>query len=346
MKKILLLFILLSFTTIPVNAAEFTAPIPPEEALEYMPENTESFSDGLWFVIRSGIRAVQPSLVEACGVCLCVIAINLLAGIASNFTDSGKRITSLVAAVSCGVVLFRATGSLLHLGTETVSELNNYGKLLLPVMTAALAAQGGISSSAMLYAGSAAFMAILTTAITKLLVPLVCIYLCLCIADSALENETLKSLKSSVKWIITWSLKIILYIFTGYIAISGIVSGTTDAAALKAAKLTISGAVPVVGSILSDASEAVLVSAGLMKNSVGIYGLLAVISLWIGPFLQIGVHYLLLKLTGGVCAVFGTKQSSALAKDFAGGMGFILAMTAAICVMIMISTICFMKGVG
>jgi len=104
--------------------------------------------------------------------------------------------------------------------------------------------------------------------------------------------------------------------------------------------------VPVVGGILSDASEAVLVSAGLMKNSVGIYGLLAVIALWIGPFLQIGVQYLLLKLTGGICEGFGTKETSGLVQAFASAMGFVLAMTGAICVMILVSTVCFMRGVG
>ena len=75
-------------------------------------------------------------------------------------------------------------------------------------------------------------------------------------------------------------MKIVLYAFTGYIGFTGVVSGTTDAMAMKAAKLTISGAVPVVGGILSDASEAVLVSAGIMKNAAGVYGILAVLAIF------------------------------------------------------------------
>ena len=109
------------------------------------------------------------------------------------------------------------------------------------------------------------------------------------------DEEILKKLCGFVKWLSVWILKMILYVFTGYIGITGVVSGPTDAAALKAAKLTISGFVPIVGGILSDASEAVLVSAGVVKNAAGIYGILAIGAVCLGPFLKIGLHYLMLK---------------------------------------------------
>ena len=70
------------------------------------------------------------------------------------------------------------------------------------------------------------------------------------------------------------------------------------------------------------------------------------IALWIGPFVQIGVQYLMLKITAGVTEMFGPKQMAGLVKDFSTAMGLILAMTGAVCLMFLISTICFMKGVS
>jgi stage III sporulation protein AE len=151
-------------------------------------------------------------------------------------------------------------------------------------------------------------------------------------------------MKDFVKWLMTWGLKVILYVFTGYMGITRVITGTADAAAIKAAKLTISGVVPVVGGILSDASEAVVLSAGVMKNAVGIYGLLAVIAIWITPFLQIGIQYLLLKATAALSETFGVKRCSDLIGRFAAAMGLLLAMTATVCFLLLISTICFMKG--
>ena len=120
---------------------------------------------------------------------------------------------------------------------------------------------------------------------------------------------------------------------------------TADAAALKAAKLTISGAVPVVGGILSDASEAILVSASLAKNAAGIYGLLAFISIAVLPFVKIGIHYLLLKVTTATCGIFGIKSLTNLLKDYASAMGLLLGMTGAVSLLMMISTVCFMRGI-
>ena len=128
--------------------------------------------------------------------------------------------------------------------------------------------------------------------------------------------------------------------------ITGVIAGSADAATLKATKLTISGMVPVVGGILADASESVLVGAGLMKNAAGVYGLLAILSVCIGPFLKIGVQYLLLKLTAAICSVFDVKNSSKLVQDFSGTMGLLLGMTGSVCLLMMISIICFLKGVG
>ena len=128
--------------------------------------------------------------------------------------------------------------------------------------------------------------------------------------------------------------------------ITGVISGTTDAATLKAAKLTISGVVPVVGGILSDASEAVLVSAGLVRNAAGIYGIFAILAIFLTPFLRIGCHYLLLKLTGTLCAVFGVKRCTDLIGDFTTAMGLLLAMTGSVCLLQLISTVCFLRGVG
>ena len=129
-------------------------------------------------------------------------------------------------------------------------------------------------------------------------------------------------------------------------SITGVVSGTTDAAALKATKVTISSVVPVVGSILSDASESVLVSMGILKNAAGVYGILAVLAVAAGPFLSVGVQYLLLKLSAAICGLFGNKEISGMVGDFSTAMGLLLAMVASGCLMVLISTVCFLKGLG
>lgn len=346
MRKFVLLLSVLLVMAVPVDAMEFTAPDAPMEAQKYMPDETENFSDGLRYVIRAALQVMQPSIMEAAGICISLIAASVLTGLMCEISGSRKSVIQLAGTAAAGVILFRPANSLIQLGAETVIQISQYGKLLLPVMTGALAAQGAVTKSGALYAATAFFDAFLASSVSKLLIPLVYIFLCVGVGCNLFEQSLLKEMKNCIKWLLTWGLKTILYVFTGYISITGVVGGATDATMLKATKLTISGMVPVVGNILADASEAVLVSAGVMKSAVGVYGLLAVIALWIGPFLQIGIQYLMLKLTCGICSILGTKQMAELVKDFSSAMGLVLAMTGTVCLIFLISTICFMKGVS
>ena len=337
--------ILLTVAT-PVSAAEWTAPTVPDSGAQWMPDNTESFTDGFLELLGEVLPKIQPSAAEALLTCAQLLAVVLLISVLRNLHGSVSQAADLAGAAAIGLLLLRSSNSLIALGIDTVRELSDYGMLLLPVMTSALAAGGGTTAASALYLGTSFFVSLLSAAVSGLLSPLIYIFLALAVGNSALGSDILKQLRDLIKWLITWSLKTMLYIFTGYMGITGVVSGRTDAAALKAAKLTISGVVPVVGNILSDASEAVLVGADIVRSGIGVYGLLAILSVWIGPFLQIGLQYLLLKLTGGICGIFGSKNALGLLQDFTAAMGILLAMTGTVCLMLLISTVCFMKGVG
>lgn len=343
----IVLLILLVFTfALPVSAAQITAPQVPESGEALMPDVSESFGEGLWYIVRDAVSTIRPDLKEAAKLCSGIIGIVLLISVVHTIPGITGKAVNLTGTVAIGTLLFGSTNSMIALGVDTIRELNSYGKLLLPVMTSALAAQGGITGSAALYAGTAVFDAVLGSLINNLLIPMVYLFLVLSTANSAVGEDILKKMADFMKWLMVWSLKTVLYVFTGYMGITGVVSGTTDAATLKAAKITISGVVPVVGGILSDASEAVLVSAGVVKNAAGIYGIFAIIALFILPFLRIGCHYLLLKGTAAVCGIFGIKQTTDLIGSFSTAMGLLLAMTGSVCMLLLISSVCFLKGVG
>ena len=54
----------------------------------------------------------------------------------------------------------------------------------------------------------------------------------------------------------------------------------------------------------------------------------------------------MLKITAALCGVFGVKEASDLIGDFSGAMGLLLGMTGTVCLLLLISTVCFMKGMA
>lgn len=346
MRKCLILLSFLLSMTIPTYALEIEAPQVTGNAAKVMPENTESFAEAVGELLRSVLMKLRPDLQDAVRISLSLTASVMLISLLESCTGGAKRSTELAGAIAVASVLLGSTNSMLGLASRTVKEISEYGKLLFPVMTAAMAAQGGVTSSAALYAGTAAFDMILTSLIAELFLPLVYLFLVMAAAHSALGEDLLKRFRDMLKGFVSWCLKMLLTIYTTYMSITGVVSGTTDAATLKAARVTISSFVPVVGGILSDASEAVLVSAGVMKNAAGIYGIVALLAIFLEPFMRIGIHYLILKATAAVCSVFGARGMNELIDSFAAAMGLLLGMTGAVCLMMLISVVCFLKGVG
>ena len=128
--------------------------------------------------------------------------------------------------------------------------------------------------------------------------------------------------------------------------ITGVISGTVDAAALKAAKIAVSGGVPVIGKVVSESSDTILLSAGVVKNAVGVYGMLVIMAMWLIPFIRIGTQYVLLKITGGISSLYADKHSVAVVQHISSVMGYILAITSTVCLLMLISIVCFLKGMS
>ena len=146
MRKAVILIVLIALIAVPVQALDITAPEVPNSAADLMPDSPETFAEGLWELIKEVTAKVQPELTEAAGCCLSLFCATLLTSVFQSISGGrGKKAAELVCTLWIAVTLLQPTRSLVNLGANTITEMTQYGKLLLPVMTAALAAQGGIT---------------------------------------------------------------------------------------------------------------------------------------------------------------------------------------------------------
>lgn len=343
----MMLILILGLLVVPVRAVSLETPQAPESATPYMPQEGTGFLDGLMGIGQNVLETLAPSLKAAAVSCLGILAAVILCGLfKTSISGEGLNASGLLGVAAISMILFSSTATFIRLGLETVSEISGYGQLLLPVMSAALVASGGATKASALYLGTAFADSLLTRLISGGVAPLIYLFVAVSIAAAVVGNQLLVKMRDLLKSWITWGLKLVLYCFTGYMTITGVISGTADATALKAAKLTISGMVPVVGGILSDASEAILVGAGAVRSTIGVGGLLVVLAITAAPFMRVGIQYLLLKMTAAWCGVVGDPRHTALVEDFAQAMGLVLAMVGTCSLLQLISIVCFMKGVS
>ena len=345
-RRVLIFVILVILLSLPVRAMDFSAPAAPESAEEFLPKEADTFAEGLWNVLAAAVSALEPSLAGAVKSCVRLFGAMLLVALAGQVLPKGQAVLELTGTAAVAALLLEPSGSLLELGVETVRDLQEYGKLLLPVLASALAATGGVTASTGLYVGTAAFNTLLSAAIPSLMLPILRLLLALSIAHGAVGEPILARLGAMIRTCAEWTLKLGLYLFTGYMAVTGVVSGAADALAGKAAKIAVSGAVPVVGGILSDAADAVLLSAATLGSGAGIWGILTVLAVFLAPALRIGVQYLLLKLTAAAGEALGCGRCAGVVGDFAGVLGLLMALCWTQAVMLLITSVCFLKGMG
>ena len=117
----------------------------------------------------------------------------------------------------------------------------------------------------------------------------------------------------------------LLTVFTLYLSVAGAVAGSVDAAAVQTLRRAIAAAVPVVGGVLSGAAETLLWGAAGLKNSIGLLGVLAVLSVCAAPVVRIAVQYLLYKL----CALVTAAAAGAPLVKLLNGLGDAFALVLA-----------------
>ena len=197
----------------------------------------------------------------------------------------------------------------------------------------------GVTGALLTTAFAAFLVDLLLRLIRQLLLPLVYLYIGLLTAAACLPENRLGAIAEALKKLVTWILTTALLVFTIYLSIVRIISGSADSATVKVAKAAISGVVPVVGGIIADASETVLAGAGMLKNTIGVFGMLAILAACAYPFLQLGVQYLLYKLTAYLASVVGAPGLCKLIDGLGGAFGLILGMTGGCALLLLISVL-------
>lgn len=318
-----------------------------EEVLGDLPSEGLTFSslqEGLSRLWETFCQSLFSTLQDNISSAILLLSVIVLCGVADDcFQAAGNgHIANYVPMVGALVITLITAGSfhsMLRLGRQTIEELDVFAKALLPTLAAAVAASGGIVSAGAKQVSTVFFAELVISLIREFLIPLVCLYVGIAAVDAMLPQSHLKKIGDMMKKTISWILIASLVLFTGYLTVTGAVTGSADALSVRLTKSAISAAVPVVGSIISEATDSVVAGAGLLKNSIGVFGLLVVLGTCLMPFLELAVQYLLYKVTSFLAGMIGTPSLVDLIDALGSAFGLVLGMAGACALLLLISII-------
>ena len=347
MRRMLIWMVLAALCTVPCFGAEEAAVPGLEEfwdqAEDYGVTGDGDLGRGLSGLLEEGINQVSGLSGGAVATGLKLLAVVLLCALADGAGMDGKKegiqVVELTGALAITALTMTDMASMIGLGRDTIGKMDAFGEVLLPVMAVLTAATGGITGAAVRQGATVLFSQLLLTAMDALLIPLVYAYVAVSCAHAVVGNPGLKQLAGLLKSTATFLLTAFLLAFVGYLTASGAVAGSVDASTVKAARLAISRAIPVVGGILADASETVLAGAGVLRGTVGVAGMLVVLAICLTPFLQLAQQYLAYKGTAALCAVVAQPRLSQLIDAIGSAFGLVLGMTGAAALVLLVSMV-------
>ena len=294
----------------------------------------------LWgYVLREGGGALASAARNAA----LLLAVVFLASLSAS--GACAKVTQMTGAVAVAALNVTHVTSCITAGSSALTTLRDFSKILLPSMCAAAAASGAATSAAAKYAATSLFLDILLSAETAVLLPMLYTYAGTVICGAALEQDVLTALSALLRKALRLLLIGFAAVFTLYLSLTGILTGSADAAAAKAVKTAVSAALPVVGSIVADAAATVTASAAILRGGIGIIGVMSVAAVCVTPYLQLAVHYALYKLAAGIAESFADKRVGRLIGGFADVYGFLLGMVGVASLILFLSIVSSMKAV-
>lgn len=281
-----------------------------------------------------------------------ILVIIVISSLGIGFTSGNdvkniENYINMATTLSVSSIILLDVKSVLSLCMQSIYEVDILSKGIMPIMVTAISMSGAPNTATLHYTATIFAFDLLISLINRLMFPLIYIFIAIITVNSAISNDLLIKLADFLKWCVIGSLKIIITLFITYVSLSGVISGKADAFAVKTTKFIVSTSVPVVGSIISDASESILIGASIIKNSIGVFGILAVFSVCFIPILHILANFFMFKVMSVLVSIISTKNITKLLEGISESYSLALAMIsscASILFIMMVVSIIFVGG--
>lgn len=241
-----------------------------------------------------------------------IIIITVFAMILETMQNAFERNTVSTVAYSIAylVLMVLAINSFhvaITYAKDAITSMTDFMLAMIPLVIALLASVGNLATATMFHPLIIFMINISGMMITYVVFPLLFLSAMLSIVSMFSERYKVTQLATLLRNIAMGVLGSFLTIFLAIISIQGATSAVTDGVTLRTAKYITGNFVPVVGRVFSDAADTVLNASMLVKNAIGLAGVILLIIMCAFPAMKILVLALIYNLSSAVLQPLGNS---------------------------------------
>ncbi|MDF2803618.1 MAG: hypothetical protein K0S61_3521 [Anaerocolumna sp.] len=194
-----------------------------------------------------------------------------------------------------------------NLASDTISSILEFMKALVPAYFLSVAFASSAGTSMVFYQVALFLITFVDVLLVRVIIPLINIYLVISMANNLSKDDMLSKLTDLISTLISWSLKTLIGFVIGFNAIQGLILPVADN--IKRSALTkIAGAIPGVGGVFGSVAESVIGAGVLLKNAIGVAGVIVIVTICALPIIKLAVTTLIYRVSGAAVQPISDKR--------------------------------------
>ncbi len=272
--------------------------------------NGSNMADNFFSLIFSTLKSDIPMIVSliSCGLVLALAENMRFMGDTGEIAVLGGKMIVAVMIMTPAVKVIQKAGS-------TLESITKFSTLFMPPITTLLASCGAQTTATVLSPSSVLISTVLINIISKFVFPLTVSGLAVTLCSGCIKR--FGGITGLIKSLTVWTVGIVFTLFSGIIALQGIVSSVSDGMSIKGLKYAISSSIPIIGSTVSESASMIITSAYYLKNAGGIMGIIVLLGICLAPLIEIMCFYFALKITAEIMNVFSNGNTGEIVKNSA-----------------------------
>ncbi len=262
-----------------------------------------------------------------------ILLIALFSAVCTNFIRVFEN--SQIADISfymmyllIGTLLIGAFAEMQALTVNTLKSLFQFVTLLLPAYVVTIVFSAGSVSALGFYELTLLSVHILQLLFIKMVLPLIQIYVVFLFFNQLTREDLFSQASEFLKTLLEWILKTTTAILVGLQTIQCLVAPAVDTLKNSTAHRIVK-ALPGVGGLMDSAAETIAGSAMVIKNAVGVAGMIVVLLICLLPFLKLGLSVLLFRLLCAMLQPISEKRMVDCIRSFSDGVMLLMKTTLA-----------------
>lgn len=289
-------------------------------------------------------KEIKDSVKILASVVIIIVIHSILKSISDSLENKSiSTITYYVQYILIVTLIMSNFSDIINMTKNAIQNMVGYSQTLIPILMTLLLTTGSVASVSVIEPIILFLVNFISNIFEVFIIPLVLISTSISIVSKISDKIQIDKISKFMKSSIIWGMGVTLTLFVSILSLDGTLTSSVDGITAKTAKAAVSNLIPVVGKILGDSIDTVIGCSNILKNAVGVVGVLVIIGICIMPIIKLAVLTISYHLAAAVCQPIADEKIVKLLDEMGGTFKVLLAIMCSISVMLIIGTTLVIK---